>query len=100
MTGKELKEAGIEQVDSNTPEQWKIDADSVIMSMASSGREFTAEDVRCFVGDPPNHPNAFGARFNSASKAGIIKRVGYKQASRNSAHARVIAVYVGRVFDR
>jgi hypothetical protein len=62
--------------------------------LARNGAEFTAEDVREWVGDPP-HPNALGARVLAAVKADIIVRTGYRKATRREAHARVLAVYRG-----
>lgn len=94
MTGTELRDEGIALVDQATPERWKDEADSLIVSMARSGAEFTAEDVRAWVGDPPK-PNAIGARFMAALRAGIIERAGWKHASRREAHARALAVYRG-----
>lgn len=94
MTGTELRDNGIALVDQATPDQWKNEADSLIVSMARSGAEFTAEDVRAWVGDPPK-PNAIGARFMAALRSGIIERAGWKHASRREAHARALAVYRG-----
>lgn len=94
MTGEELRERGIEAVDMNTPEDWKSHADAIIGWLARNGAEFTAEDVRPWVGEPP-HPNAWGARFAAAVKAGVIRHLCYRKAKRASAHARVLAVYTG-----
>lgn len=94
MNGTDLRDMGIALVDYATPEAWKDEADSLIVSMARSGAEFTAEDVRAWIGDPPK-PNAIGARFMAALRSGIIQRAGWKHASRKEAHARALAVYRG-----
>jgi hypothetical protein len=94
MTGTELRDQGMALVNEATPEQWKDEADSLIVSMARSGAEFTAEDVRAWVGNPPK-ANAMGARFMAALRSGIIERAGWKHASRREAHARALAVYRG-----
>lgn len=94
MTGEELRERGILQVNTNTPEDWKEQTDAIISWLASNKVEFTAEDVRPWVGEPP-HPNAWGARFAAAVKAGVIRHLCYRKAKRASAHARVLAVYIG-----
>lgn len=94
MSGEELRERGIVAVDANTPEDWKATADQVIGWLARNGAEFTAEDVRPWVGEPP-HPNAWGARFAAAVKAGVIRHLCYRKAKRAKAHARVLAVYRG-----
>lgn len=94
MSGEELRERGIDAVDANTPEDWKEQTDGIISWLARNGAEFTAEDVRPWVGEPP-HPNAWGARFAAAVKAGVITHLCYRKAKRASAHARVLAVYRG-----
>jgi hypothetical protein len=95
-TGEDLRDEGIERVTANTPSEWVDHCDAVIATMARSGREFTAEDLRSWVGEPP-HPNAWGGRFIAAIKRGWIHCVGYRKAKRAKAHARVVAVYMGRL---
>ena len=95
MGGYNLKEAGCAKVIDNTPDDWKEATLAIIMAMASSGLLFDAEDVRKLAGDPPNHPNAFGAIFNFAIKAKIIVRIGDVMAKRDNAHARRISLYKG-----
>jgi hypothetical protein len=95
MSGYTLKEKGCSKVMDNTPDDWKDAALAIIKAMASSGMTFHAEDVRGLVGDPPNHPNAFGAVFNAAAKTGLIIRIGDVMAKRDNAHARRISLYKG-----
>lgn len=94
--GRRLRDQGAAQVTENTPNEWVVNADGVIATMASSGTEFTAEDVRDFTGDPPHHHNAMGARILAAVKQGIIVRVGFTNSRRKRSHAAVIAVYKGK----
>lgn len=94
MTGEELRDNGVDKVNSNTPENWKRDCDYIISWLARNGAEFTAEDVRAWIDEPP-HPNAMGARFLKAVKAKKIVRLEYRKAKRPSAHARILAVYRG-----
>jgi hypothetical protein len=98
VNGIQLKERGCAKVSENTPDKWRNEALNIITAMASSGLSFHAEDVRSLVGDPPNHPNAFGAIFNTASKAKLIVRIGDVLAKRNNAHARRISLYKGARF--
>lgn len=93
--GAELRDQGAAQVSGNTPDEWRNYVDGLIRTMALSGQEFTAEDVRDYSGDPPNHPNAMGARFLSAVRHGIIVRSGFANSRRRSRHAGMIAVYRG-----
>ena len=94
MTGEELRDRGILQVDASTPEDWKATCDFVILWLARSGAEFTAEEVRPWIPEPP-HPNAMGARFSAAVRAGVISHLCYRKAKRAKAHARILAVYRG-----
>ena len=94
MTATSLRDRGVARVSENTPSDWVSRFDGVILTMASSGSEFSAEDVRLLAGDPP-HPNAIGGRFLAAVRRGWITRVGYKNATRNASHARALAVYRG-----
>ena len=93
--GSELRDQGAAQVSGNTPDEWRNYVDGIIVTMALSDQPFTAEDVRDFSGDPPNHPNAMGARFLSAVKRGVIVRSGFANSRRRSRHAGMIAVYRG-----
>jgi len=95
LTGSGFRDAGTSQVSANTPDDWKIACDRVIQKFAAADRTFTAEDVRAVVGDPPNHPNAMGARFLAAAKAQLIVRVGYCTPARSSRHANALAVWRG-----
>lgn len=94
-TGEELRDAGISQVEKNTPLDWRSSAQFAIANLAVAGKPFTAEDVRDLVGDPPNHSNAMGAQFMVACKAGMIRRIGYAKPRRASRHAGVIAEWIG-----
>lgn len=94
-TGRALRDAGAAQVEANTPDDWNAAADHAIGWLARSGREFTVDDVRARVGPPPGHPNAMGARFLAARRAGLIAEVGYARSGRADAHARRVMVYRG-----
>ena len=93
-TGEELRDEGVARADRATDSEWRDAADAMITTLARGGHEFSAEEIRQWVGDPSN-PNAWGGRFLAAIKRGIIRRIGYRQAKRPEAHARVIAVYQG-----
>src|SRR5690348_8431813 len=94
-TGEELKTRGMELADASEGSEWKDRADAAIRSLAASGEEFTAEDVRARAGDP-SRPNAFGARFSSAAKRGLIRRVGFRNSSRPTLHSHPVAVWRGQ----
>jgi len=95
-TGAARRDAGVAQVDENTPDAWRAACDRAIDALARKGHPFTAEDVRARCGAPPHHYNALGGRFIAAARAGLIKRVGYAPSTRPTLHAHPIAVWRGR----
>jgi len=96
LSGSELRDRGMALVDEAEPDAWKAKADAAIRSLAASGAEFGAEEVRAIAGSP-EHPNAFGSRFLQAAKRGLIRKVGYRNSSRPSLHAHPVAVWVGNL---
>jgi hypothetical protein len=90
-----LKEKGMSRADKAVAEVWKEACDQAILYLATTSGDFTAEDIRLMVGDPPFHPNAMGARFNAAGRRGQIEKVGFREAERGSAHRRVLTVWRG-----
>jgi hypothetical protein len=75
--------------------RWKAAAETAIVELARSGREFTAEDVRRRVGVLASSPQALGALFSAAAKAGIIRAVGFTVATRPERHGGVLRTWVG-----
>lgn len=96
MEGRRLRDEGMASVDAHESEEWRAYVDSIVEVFAASGEPFTAEEVRLIAGDPPHHPNAMGARFAYHIKRKTIERVGVRNATRGSAHARALMVYKGR----
>lgn len=67
-----------------------------IEARATTGHTFTSDDIHADVGPVLDAwPQLLGARFNAAAKAGLIVRVGYRQSTRPSRHAAVIAMWQG-----
>lgn len=91
MTGEQLKEEGIERI-RGTNEEWLKYAEMAIKTLRLTKDEFTTDDLKPFV-NAPNSPNSYGAAFNVAAKAGLIKRVGYRKSTSPSAHGRVVSVW-------
>jgi len=91
VEGRELKEQGVDRVASRSID-FQDRAALAIGRLAMRGKMFTAEDVRELVGDPP-HPNAMGAALRIASREGAIIACGWKEASRGSAHGRVLRLW-------
>jgi hypothetical protein len=95
LKGTELRDAGVESVTEHTPGYWRSACDRAILEFARKREPFTAEDVRRIVGDPPNHPNAMGARFLEAVRSGVIRRVDRATPARPSRHASSFSLWVG-----
>lgn len=96
--GRTERDEGLRVVRDHTPETWAERFDECALrfaAMANGRREFTSEDVTEIVGQPPNHPNAVGARMNALAKRGLIVKTGYRQAERPNQHATVIATWRG-----
>lgn len=100
--GEQLREIGMGLADEAASAQWKAKVDKSIGELArrrglDGPLRFTAEDVRPVVGDPPEgtSPNAMGPRFMAASRRGLIRKVGSRNARRAPLHSHPIAVWIG-----
>lgn len=62
---------------------------------ASTGWPFTADEVRELGVPDPQNPNAVGAQFMAAARAGLIRPVGFVQSRRPSRHAAWLRQWVG-----
>ena len=76
---------------------WNVAADRAMGYLASSGREFTADDLRRLLdqaGDPTT-PNAYGGLLMTWSRRGAIRKTGYRCSTQPKRHGGVNAVWVG-----
>jgi hypothetical protein len=73
---------------------WKAKANKALEELIREGSYFSADDLVELVGMPPR-PNMLGGVFIGARRAGLIKPMGYTQASRPEAHARVQRTWAG-----
>jgi hypothetical protein len=90
-----LHDEGMVEALAHTSNMYKEEAHGAILLLARRGGEFTVEDLRDLVGDPPNHPAAMGAIINGALRSKMIKSVGFAKAKRRSSHARYVRVFTG-----
>lgn len=94
--GRRRRDAGMEFATHSTLISWKRVAEKRLAELAATGREFTAEDLRERVGHPlGSHDNSMGPLFGAAARRGEIVHVGYQQATRPEAHARILRVWRG-----
>lgn len=93
--GGQGKVEGIANAESGTDPAWAQRFDARVRELAGTGKKFTSEDVTSVVGLPPGHPNAIGARMNSAARRGLIKKVGYTEADRETRNAAIVAEWQG-----
>jgi hypothetical protein len=96
-TGEQLKTEGIARVFEGTNPEWAAAFDNCLYRLASTGRQFTSEEVTAQVGLPPagTHLNAVGARVNAAARAGVITDVGTVKAGRALRHAAKVTLWQG-----
>ena len=85
LTAKELGADG-------TP--WERAAWTKLLELASSGRKFTAEDLRAEAGDPPID-NMIGALFGTASRSGLIADIGTVTPVRTERHGNKLTLWIG-----
>jgi len=97
LDGTAQKEVGMARADDAADQAWREAFDRAIGVLAARGEPFTATDVRDIVGDPPSHPNAAGARFNSAARHGVIEQIGYVKSTRPSLHSHPVCLWRGAV---
>lgn len=89
------RDRGLEVATWATDVQWREAFDAALARWAVRGVEFVSDDVLADVGPPIGSANAVGARMCAAARAGVIRRVGYRQSSRPSRQGGVVAVWRG-----
>ena len=65
-------------------EAWRSAVEDVILRLAESGAEFSADDVRAAGVGEPAHPNAWGPVFAAMHGRHLIERVGYAPSGRRA----------------
>jgi hypothetical protein len=93
-SGDDLRDAGIAAVLASTDLEWRVAAERQLEDLARSGERFTSEDLTRVVGVPPS-PNAVGAVVNGAARRGLIRPVGFTNATRPSQHSATLRVWEG-----
>ncbi len=58
-----------------------------------TGHDFTAEELRDIMGDPPGHGDVLGTILRNARKARLIRAVGSQASSRPERHGAQIVVW-------
>jgi hypothetical protein len=73
---------------------WQADAHDALLKVAAEGKPFDAYTLteKAELRDPP-HPNQWGTLFREASKAGVIRRVGFHESRRPGRKAGVCRVW-------
>lgn len=93
--GKLLRDEGTARAAGNADRWWWSCATTGLLHLASVGTEFTADALPALGIPAPDHPNRVGALFIAASKAGVIRPVGFTTSARRSRHAGTQRVWVG-----
>lgn len=96
IEGEALKQEGMKQALDNakdgTDMAWVVEANRAADILIVQRRDFTIEDIVERAGLPTNR-NATGAFMNGLARSGRIALVGYRKGTRESQHARRIAVW-------
>lgn len=97
--GRARRDEGMERAGTGTPgvlaSDWRAKAATAMDELAASGEEFSADQLVEKAGPPP-HPNMLGPTFANAARADLINAVGFRQATRASAHARIQRTWKGK----
>lgn len=92
-TGPERRDAGIELVLRHERARYKAAFVEAVVKFPI-GFEFTAEDMRELIGDPPGHRNSMGGLFHSVAKLGLTEDTKQRmKATRAKAHARDLPIW-------
>jgi len=87
--------AGADLADENAETMWRREAMVQIEFLASTGREFTADEIRQAVGEP-DVANRWGGVFLAARRAGLIEPTGsVRPSTTTSRHASLVRVWRG-----
>lgn len=92
--GEALKHNGMEHAEV-AADEWKRTWEQAIHLLAAIGDPFTSDDVRAIAGEPWNHPNACGSLFHKASRAGVIRVIGYRKSERARLRRHPLTVWEG-----
>lgn len=79
----------------NNDTWWQAGALKAIMSLAATGKPFTAADLEDLGVGQPDHSCRWGSVFAEAKALGLIRRVGYTASRRPSRSGGVCAVWQG-----
>lgn len=89
-------ESGVNTAIRHRDDVWWGQAMSGIGLLALAGEPFDAFDLQSVGVGEPDHPGRYGALFMSASKAGVIEKVGFHQSKRPGRSGGVCAVWMGK----
>ena len=95
VTGRTLRDRGLRSVLRHTPDWYRDAFESAVKGFAR-GRQFTVEDVREVIGDPPNSvsSNCMGSLMTMVAKKKLAKKTGqYTKAKRLCMNATDLACW-------
>jgi hypothetical protein len=86
---------GVEQAGANTDDWWRDCCDRGIAFLAASGVVFQAADLIDLGVPEPSSANYWGARFQSAARAGVIEPAGYAPSKRRTVAGSIVHLWRG-----
>ena len=93
LTGEQLRDQAIGQVEENASDLWLEDAYAAIQFLARERDLFTADSVWELIG-PAREPRAMGAVFRRAVKDNLVKPTNtYWASTRATRHAGPVRVW-------
>ena len=100
-TGAQLRDSGVADVlaaDCSVTRDYARLVAEAVATWSGSRATFTAEDVRAVIearhpGAEPHSPNVISGAMKALAEAGRLVQVGWREASRPEARARVLRVW-------
>jgi hypothetical protein len=83
------------EVYEHAPDDWRERAEALAVKFAHWGEPFSADDLRAYGLDEPDHPNRWGALFNTLSGRHLIQQAGFTTSTRPERHGSVLRLWTG-----
>ena len=93
--GAARRDDGVRRADHQADAGWKAEADRVIVELAATGRDWTADELHDAGLSTAINSGAYGGRILAAARAGLIRKVGYTTSARPGRRAGATAVWRG-----
>lgn len=86
---------GVDEATRSADPWWTSCARAAIVTLAGTGRNFSADDVRDLGVTDPHHPNQWGSVFACAHRDGLIAQSGFTVSRRPQRSGGVLRTWRG-----